>query len=68
MGCPEDPSNPNFGRAQVRSYDGGKNEGRVSPASFFFAESAACQRRFEATKSQLTSAQNDSTYFGRALR
>ena len=31
-------------------------------------EKVVGQRRFAATKSQFTSAQNDSTYFGRALR
>lgn len=47
--------------------DYGYDEGRVAPA-FAVAGFADDQRRFDATKSQLTSAQNDSTYFGRALR
>ncbi len=45
----------------------GNENGRDRPGHFF-SRDCGNQRRLEATKSQLTSAQNDSTYFGRALR
>ena len=42
--------------------------GRIPPAVLLFSAATSPYFMFEATKSQLTRFQNDSTYFGRALR